>query len=73
MNINTITLGTVSSAIKTRRLLARNKIKTEIIKISKVKSGADCNYGIQFAEEDFFDIVVLLRENGIKYFVESKL
>lgn len=63
----TIAVGSITYAVKARRLLARGGIKTRLIKLSSSESASGCAHGIVIASARFFDAVVILKENGIPY------
>ncbi len=72
MNMTIITLGSITYAMKARRLLSRIGIKCEVIKFDKVSGEFDCTYGIKIPTKDFYNAVIILRNNSIKYSVYSK-
>lgn len=66
MNTITITAGSVTYAIKLRKLLARENIESELIKMTdKEKQG--CTHGVKINRSDMFRAVVIMREKGIEY------
>ena len=69
MNTTTITVGSVTYAIKVRRLLERNGINSMLVKVDSSKSERGCTYGINVNSEKFYDAVALLKNNGIEYSV----
>ena len=63
----TIAVGSITYAVKARRLLARGGIKAKLIKLSLSETAGGCAHGIVIASSRFFDAVVILKENGIPY------
>ena len=67
MDNTTITVGSVTYAVKARRLLARGGIKARLIKLSPSESAGGCAHGLVISSARFFDAVVILKENGVPY------
>lgn len=65
MQKNTLTVNSVTYAIKARKLLARDRIQSKLVKVDSSSSG--CTYGIEFDAENFYAVVKILRENRIEY------
>ena len=66
MNKTTITVGGVTYAIKLRKILGREGIESELVKVSDKKSNG-CTHGVKIDQKDFFSAVGILREKGIDY------
>ena len=58
-----ILIGSISYAIKAKRLLAREGITSNLVKESDNTSG--CSYGISFDGRDSFRISAVLKDAGI--------
>ena len=71
MNTTTITVGSVTYAIKVRKLLERNGINAMLVKVESSKSERGCTYGITVNSEKLYDAVSGLKNNGIEYSVFS--
>ena len=71
MNRRTITVGSVTYAHKARRLLQRRGISSRLVKIDAARSKNGCTYGIEFAESDFYNVVLELKNAGIQYYLYS--
>ena len=69
MDSTIITVGSVTYAIKAKKLLERSGIKAQLVKVESHKSSKGCNYGIKITSALFFDTVALLRNKGIDYSV----
>lgn len=67
MENTTLILGSVTYAVKARRLLARSGINARLIKLSGKETADGCSHGIELASSRFFEAVVILKENGIAY------
>ena len=68
MNSITINVGSVTYAIKLRKLLSRQGIESELIKMTgRNKEG--CTHGVRIKRLDLFRAVVIMREKGIEYSV----
>ena len=66
-----ITVGGVTYAIKLRKLLLRDGIESELIKISSSKSGG-CTHGVRIRDRDLFRAIGIMREKGIDYSVTEE-
>ena len=53
--------------MKCKKALASRGIKSSLVKIDFTKSENGCQYGIEFNERDFYDVISILRENEIEY------
>ncbi len=73
MNTTTLTVGSVTYAIKVRKLLERSGVKSKLVKVDSSKSKSGCIYGIQVQTAFFYDTVNILKNNGINYSVYSEL
>ena len=72
MNKTTITVGSVTYAIKARKLLQRMRIHSKLVKTDASKSSGGCIYGIELKTEDFYNAVMGLRNAGISYQLYSQ-
>lgn len=68
MNKIIITLGSVTYAIKLRKLLAREDIESELVKVN-TKETNGCTHGVKINQSDLLRAVVIMREKGIEYSV----
>jgi len=62
-----LSVGTITIAIKARKLLSRSEIKAKLIKINPRNAELGCIYGLQITASDFYSAVVELKNNGIDY------
>lgn len=67
MKRSIVTVTTVTIGMKGKKALARRGIKSSLVKIDFSKNQTGCQYGLEFNENDFYDVVSILRENGIQY------
>ena len=72
LNKTTITVGSVTYAIKARKLLERMRIHSKLVKIDVSKTSGGCTYGITFDTEDFYSAAMGLRNAGISYQIYSQ-
>ena len=70
MKTNTITVSTVTLALKAKKILAKNGIRATVVKNESGKKG--CAYGLEFSSEVFLDVISILRNNGIEYTYHQK-
>lgn len=69
MNTTTVTVESVTYAQKIKRLLEKRSIRSKLIKNSGDKSGNGCAFGIRIDSRYLYDVVSILKENGINYTV----
>lgn len=72
LNKTTITVGSVTYAIKARKILQRMRIHSKLVKTDAARSSGGCTYGIEFKTEDFYNVVMGLRNAGISYHLYSQ-
>ena len=71
LNTAILTVGSVTYAIKARKLLLRSGIRSKLVKVNENKSARGCSHGIEIDGSDFYSVVAVLRESGIPYSVYS--
>lgn len=64
-----ITVGSVTYALKLRRLLSRAGIPSRLIKVDSTESADGCAHGVEILTEHFYQAVVIMREKQIEYSV----
>lgn len=69
MNKTIVTVGSVTYAIKLKRLLLRNGVQSKLVKVDVSKTKRGCTHGLEINENDFYLAVVIMRENKIPYSV----
>lgn len=67
MNNIVITVGTVTYAIKLRKLLSRDGIYARLMKVENVEGALGCIHGVEINERDFLRAVVIMKNNNIEY------
>ena len=72
MNKIIIILGGVTYAMKLKKLLLREGIRSKQVKLSNAEAYNGCVYGIEIERMDFLRAVVIMKENGIQYSVHNK-
>ena len=71
MNKTTIIVGSVTQAIKLRKLLLKVGIGSRTIKVDNTENGKGCSHGVEILSDDFLKAVVIMRENNINYSVKK--
>ena len=72
MKQTTITVGSVTYAIKAKKVLSGIGIKSKLIKVDTSKRGLGCEYGIEFPSIYFLDAVAALKKEKINYTLYSE-
>lgn len=67
MNKTTISLGSVTYAIKAQKLLSGKKIHSKLIKLDAGQSVGGCIYGLIISSADYLDTVMELKKEGITF------
>ena len=67
MNTTTLTVGSVTYALKAKKALMRIGIRSELIKTEDSQRRSGCAYGIRFNSDLFYSVIDELRNNAIKY------
>lgn len=70
LNNVTVTVGTVTYAIKLKKLLSRAGIRSRLVKAEGTTAGEGCTHGVEISSSDFLFAVVIMKENGIPYSVK---
>lgn len=69
MNKIIVTVGSVTYAIKLRRLLIRDGIEARLVKVDNTAEKTGCSHGVEISGDDFYRAVVIMKENQIEYSV----
>ncbi len=72
MNNMTVTVSSVTYAIKAKKLLQRAKIQSKLVKLDADKNEHGCSYGVEFPSDAFYDAVMELKKHEIPYHVLNK-
>lgn len=59
-------MGSMTYALKLKKILLRYGIKSRPIKSEK----NGCSHGLEINNNDFYQAIVIMRKNGINYTVE---
>ena len=62
-----LTFGSITYAIKVRKLLSGIGIKSKLVKIDPALSEDACLYGVEIEENYFLDAVAELKKREMKY------
>ena len=71
MNSTIVTVGTITYALKAKKLLSRAGIRSKLVKVESGATQNGCTHGIEISAKDFYHAVLVLKENGINYSVYS--
>lgn len=69
MNNIIVTVGAVTYAMKVRRLLSSQGIRSKLVKVDKSSTKYGCTHGLEMKREDFYRAVMIMRSNDIEYSV----
>ena len=72
MKQTTITVGSVTYALKARKTLLGIGIKSKLIKVDSSLKNVGCEYGIEFPIAYFLDAVAELKKQKINYSLYSE-
>jgi len=72
VNFTTITVGSVTYAIKVKKILQGIGIKSKLIKVDSSKTANGCEYGVEFPSALFLDVVSELKKHKINYSLYSE-
>ena len=64
---NTVTVKTITIGLKGKKALAAQGIKSELVKIDFTQTENGCQYGLKFNEHDYYNVISILKEQGIEY------
>ena len=69
MNNIIVTVGSVTYAIKLRRLLSRSGIRSKLVKLENSNNQNGCTHGVELHYSDFYHAVTIMKANSIDYTV----
>lgn len=72
MKTAVFTVGSVTYALKAKKLLAREGLVAKLVKTDASADGNGCAYGIEFPARDFYTAASILRSAGIYYEIYEK-
>ena len=67
-----LNIGSITYAMKARKILTRVKIVCEVVKINASDTKGGCSYGIKFRSDKIYDVAMQLKNNEIQYEFYSK-
>lgn len=67
MRSNTVTVKTITIGLKGKKALAAQGIKSDLVKIDFTQTENGCQYGLKFNERDYYNVISILKEQGIEY------
>ena len=71
VNKTVLILGSMTYSIKAKKILLKNNLSCEIIKINFSAKSTGCSYGIKINSDEFYDVAMRLNLEGIEYTVYS--
>ena len=67
MGITIITVGSMTYAMKARKILRAEGINTRLVKLDSALTEHGCGYGIEFRSYDSYNVYEALKKHNIKY------
>ena len=67
VQVTTVTVSSVTYAIKVKKILNGMKINARIVKVGSSKPNGGCEYGVEFQNVYFYDVIAKLKELGLEY------
>lgn len=71
MNSIIVTVGAVTYALKLKKLLLREGIRSKLVKVDSTAEGLGCSHGLKLDTRDFYSVVLIMKTNGFNYSVYS--
>ena len=65
--MSVLATGSMTATVKIKKLLQREGINVEVVKLDPKKSKDGCAYGIEINNDDLLVGVNLLKKNGVLY------
>lgn len=63
----TVYFSSITHAMKIKKQLLRLGIEAKLIKYSNAGKSEGCGYGLAFAGDDYFTVVLVLKDSGLPY------
>ena len=73
LNTTIIAVGSVTYAVKTKKLLERMGISASLVKVDTSKTNGSCTHGIKIQSSYLYDAVAVLKKMGIDYQVYNDI
>ena len=67
MNKITVVVGSVTYAIKLRRMLSRSGVEARQVKVDNFSGGVGCSHGVEIDERELYSVIFILRDLGVEY------
>ena len=67
MKKSILTVKTITIGLKAKKALSACGIKSKLVKIDYTNSENGCQYGLEFDEQNFYEVISTLRKHGIDY------
>ena len=71
MKKSIITFNSITYAIKARKLLSREAVKTKLIKLDSTGEEGGCKYGLEISSAELYFAVSILRNAELEYRVRD--
>ena len=62
-----LAVGTMTNALKARKLLQKSNVRSKLIKLDSTKTLTGCSYGLEIFERDLYSAFSILRDAEISY------
>ncbi len=69
MNSITVTVGGITYALKLKKLLLREGIRSKLVKVDNTAEAVGCSHGVRLDKRDFYSAVLIMKTNGFNYSV----
>ncbi|MBR5241693.1 MAG: DUF3343 domain-containing protein [Clostridia bacterium] len=65
--MSVLATGSMTATVKIKKLLQREGINVDVVKLDPMKSRDGCAYGIEIKNDDLLVGVNILKKNGVLY------
>lgn len=73
LNTTIIAVGSVTYAVKVKKMLGRIGVAAELVKVDTSKTGGSCTHGIKIHSSYLYDAIGVLKKAGIDYHVYNDI
>ena len=67
-----LAIGTVTNAIRAKKLLGKDNIRSKLVKLDSTKTLNGCSYGLEIFDADMYSAFSILRNEGIVYSIYNE-
>lgn len=67
-----LAIGTMTNAIKARKLLGKSNIRSKLIKLDTTKTITGCAYGLEIPNNELYSAFSILRNDEIPYSIYNE-